>query len=460
MAIRVYDDVMEMGRRVRSELTKDGDKGRFLEQFKLQHRAMLADVKRLISSREKWRREENERLSAWIGDRIRLVQNREDCERSRRLVCLLNADGCGFGCQLHHIVDCLMVAYGTNRTLVIDSTGWNYDKQEGWQGAFLPVSETCRTTAGATIQPWQGERESNDSLIVGLPKAIYLPFTNPPPYRPLAIPEEISEDLTRLHAYPPLWWNGQFLRYLWRPQPWLQKELEKAEQQIDFSQPIVGIHVRRTDKLKHDSKFFPIESYMDVVEEWFQTYQLQHGNDVVSRRVYLASDDPTVLPEARQKYEDYEFFGDTSVSELAQVNRRYQKSSLFGLIKDIQFLSKCHYVVCAFSSNICRATYELMQTWKDRKGDEAVRAVHSLDSIYHFNSIGHPHEQRAILAHRPAGEDEIELRVGDHVRITGNHWDGFAQGTNVRTGKSGRYPAYKAEDVVPLVKYPSYRPNT
>ncbi len=39
MAKRVYDDVMEMGRRVRSELTKDGDKGRFLEQFKLQHRS-------------------------------------------------------------------------------------------------------------------------------------------------------------------------------------------------------------------------------------------------------------------------------------------------------------------------------------------------------------------------------------------------------------------------------------
>ena len=63
-----------------------------------------------------------------------------------------------------------------------------------------------------------------------------------PPYVPLAlgIPDDIADELLRLHGNPSVWWVGQFLRYLWRPQPWLDEELVRTQIELDFQHPIVG----------------------------------------------------------------------------------------------------------------------------------------------------------------------------------------------------------------------------
>ena len=45
----------------------------------------------------------------------------------------------------------------------------------------------------------------------------------------------------RLHGNPSVWWVGQFLKHLWRPQPWLQIELDKAETEMNFKNLIVGL---------------------------------------------------------------------------------------------------------------------------------------------------------------------------------------------------------------------------
>ena len=37
---------------------------------------------------------------------------------------------------------CLSVAYATNRTLIYDSKGMNYNKK-GFEGLFLPLSKSC-----------------------------------------------------------------------------------------------------------------------------------------------------------------------------------------------------------------------------------------------------------------------------------------------------------------------------
>lgn len=48
-----------------------------------------------------------------------------------------------------------MVAYGTERTLVIKSKGWRYHKA-GWEEIFKPVSETCTDPSGKTQSSWPG----------------------------------------------------------------------------------------------------------------------------------------------------------------------------------------------------------------------------------------------------------------------------------------------------------------
>lgn len=48
----------------------------------------------------------------------------------------------------------------------------------------------------------------------------------------------------RLTAEPDAWWLGQFVGYLLRHNHTVRNILHKAEERIDFSSPVVGIHVR------------------------------------------------------------------------------------------------------------------------------------------------------------------------------------------------------------------------
>jgi len=63
--------------------------------------------------------------------------------KAKKIVCNLGK-GCGYGCQLHHVTYCLMMAYATQRTLILQSEGWRY-ASKGWESVFLPLSETCNT---------------------------------------------------------------------------------------------------------------------------------------------------------------------------------------------------------------------------------------------------------------------------------------------------------------------------
>ena len=52
------------------------------------------------------------------------------------------------------------------------------------------------------------------------------------------------------------------------------------------------------------------------------------------------------------RYPDYEFFGDTSISQSAGMSSRYTDASLRGVIIDIEMLSMTDYLVCTFSSQV------------------------------------------------------------------------------------------------------------
>lgn len=82
-------------------------------------------------------------------------QNPKDCSKAKKLVCNINK-GCGYGCQLHHVVYCFMIAYGTQRTLILESQNWRY-ATGGWETVFRPVSETCTDRYGISTGHWSGK---------------------------------------------------------------------------------------------------------------------------------------------------------------------------------------------------------------------------------------------------------------------------------------------------------------
>ncbi len=50
----------------------------------------------------------------------------------------------------------------------------------------------------------------------------------------------------------------------------------------------------------------------------------------------------------------------------------------------VMYLANCDFVVCTFSSNVCRLVYELILTDMENKGDRT-SDVHSLDIAYYIN---------------------------------------------------------------------------
>ena len=88
----------------------------------------------------------------WITFYNPFPQNPADCSRAKKIVCNLNK-GCGYGCQVHHVAYCMIVAYGTQRTLILQSKGWRY-APEGWEKFFLPLSETCVDRRGESTTRW------------------------------------------------------------------------------------------------------------------------------------------------------------------------------------------------------------------------------------------------------------------------------------------------------------------
>lgn len=95
---------------------------------------------------------------------------------------------------------------------------------------------TGLTHAGVCFQT--GEANDKDVQVVELP--IVDSLHPRPPYLPLAVPEDLADRLIRMHGDPAVWWVSQFVKYLIRPQPWLEKEIEEATRKLGFKHPVIG----------------------------------------------------------------------------------------------------------------------------------------------------------------------------------------------------------------------------
>lgn len=117
-------------------------------------------------------------------------QNPSDCSKAKKLICNLNKN-CGFGCQIHHVVYCMAIAYGTRRTMILNSQNWTYSNL-GWESVFRPVSDNCNETGGTRAELWRGELEMQDVPVVQLP--IVDDLHPRPPYLPLSFPEDLAAE--------------------------------------------------------------------------------------------------------------------------------------------------------------------------------------------------------------------------------------------------------------------------
>lgn len=62
----------------------------------------------------------------------------------------------------------------------------------------------------------------------------------------------------------------------------------------------MGLHVRRTDKVGTEAAFHGIEEYMKWADIYF-SIQERRQNKSLQRRVFVATDDPKVVEEIKEK---------------------------------------------------------------------------------------------------------------------------------------------------------------
>uniref|UniRef100_H2YUI5 GT23 domain-containing protein n=1 Tax=Ciona savignyi TaxID=51511 RepID=H2YUI5_CIOSA len=280
---------------------------------------------------------------------------------------------------------------------------------------------------------------------------------------PNTIPSQFLQRIKLILAEPWMWWTGHLMNYIFQLSQSMSKEVEDYKTKSGFGHPIIGIHVRRTDKIKV-ANYQDLDSYMEYAITWYDQYIIRHGN--VPRKIFLASDDPAIMEEAKSKYPNYQFICGESAS--AGLKSRFTKNGLFGIVKDIFLLRECDYLVLTMSSNIGR----LIQEMRETSSHDATFLSANLDYSYHATR-GRDIVHEVLYDHIPLtpcelpsnmdkeaqrhtdGTCEMTMKVGDRIINNPLLKRGLMLGgLNKRTKRVGMYPAFKVKPVLMPVSYP------
>jgi len=210
-----------------------------------QVKTIVADLEELEEhpAIAKWKKQTAVDLAQLVQKRFHSLQNPKNCKTARKLICDLTKP-CGYGCQIHHIGYCFILAYAMQRTMILQSHSWQYADNKGWNSVFLPISDTC-TEATSAGERWSSNTEH--ALEVKVP--IVEMLSPRPPQMPMAFPRDLAEKLLTFHGYPFVWWVGQVFKYLLRPNKELTNYINLKRNEIGFKQPIVGYVLVNYDTL-------------------------------------------------------------------------------------------------------------------------------------------------------------------------------------------------------------------
>ncbi|CAN7940867.1 unnamed protein product, partial [Ixodes hexagonus] len=372
-------------------------------------------------------------------------QNPGDCSRSPKLRCLLdNPDGVAAG--IHDVLWCFVAALRMGRTVILDSSKWHSAPGKKWAETFRPMTGPSCLNARMDNMIEKGY-PGHDSAPKERSQILDLPAT-------------IVEPLVGNHGNPYAWWYGQIVSYAFRLQDsTLQKKKDlKAAQ--GYVHPIVGVHIRQTDK-SEEAAYHSVEEYMSHVEEYYSRLSLT--TPVKKKRVFVATDEPKVVNEIIRKFPDYlVVHNNASSSQAHNLSTQAKSSSLFGVISDIHLLAESDFLVCTMSSGFCRVAYELMQT---RHPDASLMAA-SLDVEYFYAYVPFP-PRKTLQANKASFASELGWsRPGVLIERPGTlaslveaklkNADGFSMGNiagTAATKKAIVFPLFKTVQTYRVANY-------
>nr|XP_018671935.1 alpha-(1,6)-fucosyltransferase-like isoform X2 [Ciona intestinalis] len=429
-----------------------------LKQLKLRHHSLMIDAEDLVAFDRPWQEKVAKETEKELITKIVDLQYPKNCDEAPQFYVPLTE--CGYGCAFRHLAGCLEQSMVNNLTLVagFSNSIYSTDIKEG----EFPIEETSSCPPPTNLKGWTevlcqltqcAPRNENLSRNITEHKKVFMKIEFIPTavgFKPPGVTDEYWSRVASFHGNPKAWWTGQLLKYLQMPTEGMKNEINEAlATRVDFTKPIVGVHVRRTDKIYlpgEDSEVHTLAEYMQHVADWYDKYEMrlekENRVETVERRVFLATDDPEVWKETAG-YPGYTFIGNRKFSETAvDLEKRETLEGLKQVIIDTALLSKCDFIVGTLSSSVTSAAYELRQAEHLDASDD----VASLD--YSYGAVDYPNRiQVAIYPHTAnATTHEIELKIGDIIYTDTNLWNGYFRGRTRRTGEVGMYPTYKVKD--------------
>ncbi|GAQ88661.1 alpha 1,6-fucosyltransferase [Klebsormidium nitens] len=431
-----------------------------------------------------------EEIQAWVkrevSENLERVLNElqfpEDCESARKLVCELDK-GCGFGCQVHHVVHCFANAVALNRTMLLKVTPWRYAPTGHWNDVFLPVThcpfpEDDRNSWGPEI----GASQTHDAS-----PSVFMQIidTHQTVYDPPAMPFDVQEAVRLFHARPEIWWVGALAKFLLRPSEASVARLRRmaldegggpsvatgAEEQsllsggkelsgVPRGVPFVGVHIRRSDKVTvKEANAYEVLQYMRHVEAFCDSklpsgWQTRSGSDSSTSQtggernsstrqssggdyfdacvIYVATDEPAVLRDITDNFPHLKLVGNNTVNALAaDVGQRNSFEGLLGIYDDVIHLSRADYLVGTLSSQVTRLAYEIMQHRNDIV--DASFTYQSLDSVWYYG--GQPSCRYCATSDYTAGGQRVVLKGDElHCDVIVQKTGGMIECRNERVG--------------------------
>ncbi len=390
-------------------------------------------------------------LASLIQDRLWRLQNPDDCSSARFLYCDKNFNiFCGWGCRVHHVLFCLVAAFGLNRTLILDESFYLIDQH------FKPLSESCPdkwTTLPSGLRHFS-KAPPNTPIVFTVPyQERRFGFGSYKDVFPYYLPAEIADDLSLVSPDPNAWYLGQFIKFILRPNEVFAKEAAA----IQNNSAKAAIHVRRTDKLKSEAEAIDSDKYMDLVDEFYDIQDAKKG-EKADRNLFLATDEPEIINEVVGAYPNYNVLANTSVAATGST-RHGRNSSLGtdGIIRDIFALASADFLACTMSSNVCRLAYELRLATRPIVADlDEVRSLDKSWFMWPFKNLDK--EYRAVENAISPKSGALAFKAGDIITVKKTPSEDPGIGINHRTKERGDVTDWLKLREIPLIsdKFPKF----
>ena len=199
-----------------------------------------------------------------------------------------------------------------------------------------------------------------------------------------------------------------------------------------------AIQVRRQDK-KHEAKFVDLNVYVEQVKDYFDIKEAKTLIEQKPKYVFVATDEPEVIWDLNKKFPLFDWMGDITKARNSMLENRYTKEGQDAIIKDVFKLAFSDFLVCTFSSNVCRLAYELRMAYRPFVSN--LYEVITLDMDYFF-MYGSDMRYKVIKDSIHSDESELKLIQGDQIHVDTCYMGcktPHNTGTNLRTSIFGHF---------------------